>query len=63
MTQSSTVEAAAGPLLTDAIHEVPRLLDFLYPHTAAVQAVNRALHEYCHQQPANISSWDGDDIC
>ena len=62
MFRSCTVEAAAGPLLTDVIHEVLRLLDFLYPHTAAVLAVNKALREYSHQQPANISLWDGDDI-
>jgi len=63
MIQSCTLEAAAGPLLTDVIHEVPRLLDFLYPHTAAVLAVNKALREYSHQQPANISLWDGNDVC
>ena len=63
MFRSCTVEAAAGPLLTDVIHEVPRLLDFLYPYTAAVLAVNKALREYSHQQPANISLWNGDDIC
>lgn len=63
MIQSCTVEGAAAPSLTDVIHEVPRLLDFLYPHTAAVLAVNRALREFSHQQPANISLWDGDDIC
>ena len=62
MIQSCTVEAA-GPLLTDVIHEVQRLLDFLYPHAAAVLALNKALREYSHQQPANISLWDGDDIC
>ncbi|DBB18275.1 TPA: hypothetical protein ACH3X3_003236 [Trebouxia sp. C0006] len=62
MFRSCIVEAAAGPLLTDVIHEVLRLLDFLYPHTAAVLAVNKALREYSHQQPANISLWDGDDI-
>ncbi len=63
MIQSCTEEAAAGPLLTDVLHEVPRLLDFLYPHTAAVLAVNKAWREYSHQQPANISLWDGNDIC
>ena len=63
MIQSCTVEVAAAPSLPDVIHEVPSLLDFLYPHAAAVLAVNRALREFSHQQPANINLWDGDDIC